>query len=186
MLRGMPESKAWLLVVALLAAPHAGAEGTGGCDAFTRDLSREFELLHAPAQLIGANENIKQAGPALLPDRHYTLVLLPQERIGFVVPPAREARDPDPQGGIFYFHADTAGRHRIAIDTGHWVDVIDSGSNVLDPAVAHVLPSVAHESQDGCKELHKVVAFDLEAGKTYRLHFSGRSAPRVNVVISRE
>ena len=186
MLAAMESPKAWLLALALLGAAPASANDASGCGAYAMDLTRELDLLRAPGQLVGANENIKQSGFPLQPGQHYVLALLPQKGVGFVVPPAREARDPDPHGGIFYFHADTAGRHRIAIDTGHWVDVIDSGSNVLDPAAAHVLPAVAHEDQDGCKELHKALTFDLEAGKTYRLHFSGRSAPRVNVVITRE
>lgn len=180
----------WILLAAALCASscllHARAAVAGGCDAYTWNVQQELAVMGKPSEAIRANENVKQAAMPLQLDQHYLLTLQPQNTVGFVVPPTRASRDASPWGGIAYFHVRESGRYRIGLNTGHWIDLIDAGNSPIDPAAARVIPSVAHEGQSGCARLHKLVAFELEGGKTYRLHFSGREAEQVHVLVTRE
>ena len=185
----MPSLRCTLFVAALCASSCVSpvrAAAAAGCEAYTWDVQKELALLGKPPETIRANENVQQAAMPLQLDQPYRLLLQPQDTVGFVVPPGREARDAAPWGGIAYFHVQESGRYRIGLDTEHWIDLIDAGSRPIDPAAARVIPSVAHQEQDGCKPLHKLVAFELEGGKTYRMHFSGNQAEQVHVLVTRE
>ena len=174
----------FLVVLAGAAASVAHGAEPGGCDAFGLDVKRELALIGAPARAIAAHRHLQEAGIPLVVDQHYLLQLHPQNTVAFIA--GRATRDGALYGGIGYFHVRDAGRYRIAIDTRHWIEVIDSGPDVFDAAAAHVVASVAHEGRSDCAALRKVVVFELEAGKTYRLHFSGEAAAQVNLLITRE
>lgn len=170
-------------LVLLLALASATAPD---CAAVRRDLAHELDVLRAPAQPFAVATNLQQAMPSLEPDTHYVVTLAPESRVAFIVPPGHEARDATPNGGILYLDVrDGPGRYRIAIDTGHWIDVVDSGPNVLDATAARLVPSVDHVDAGDCTPLRKVVDFELAAGKTYRIHLSGRADARVALVVTR-
>lgn len=169
----------------LLALASAGASADDACSGFFWDMKDELAAMAAPAIAIAANTNIQQAGAPLEAGRHYVVELAPENGVAFIVPPGRAAKDAEPRGGILYFDVRKAGRYRFSLDTSHWLDVIDAGEKILDGSTAKVLASHGHDSAEGCVAIHKVVAFDLEAGTTYRVHLSGRTAPRVNLVVTR-
>ena len=141
--------------------------------------------LREPAQTLAAATHLQQAMPSLEVGTHYFITLAPENRVAFIVAPGRAARDAAPHGGILYFHVREAGRYRFALDTGHWIDVVDQGEHLLDAASSRLVESVGHRDIAACSTLRKVVDFDLDAGKTYRVHLSGREDARVTVVIAR-
>ncbi len=169
----------------LLALASAGASADDACSGFFWDMKDELAAMATTASGLAANTNIQQAGAPLQLGKHYVVTLAPETQVAFIVPPGRPAKDTAPQGGILYFDVRKSGRYRFSLDTGHWLDVIDSGEKILDGSTAKVLESVGHDSAEGCAAIHKVVAFDLEVGTTYRVHLSGRAAPRVNLVVTR-
>ena len=178
----MPGLPALLLV---LASANANAATDRACTAFHWDMKDELAAMATTATALAANTNIQQAGAPLQLGKQYVVTLAPETQVAFMVPPGRPAKDAAPQGGILYFDVRKSGRYRFSLDTGHWLDVIDSGEKILDGSTAKVLESVGHDSAEGCAAIHKVVAFDLEVGTTYRVHLSGRAASRVNLVVTR-
>ena len=69
-------------------------------------------------------------------------------------------------GGVFAFEATAAGRYRVALGAGVWVDVVANGA---------VLTSVAHGHGPECTPVRKYVDFDLKAGR-YLLQVTGDPA----------
>lgn len=155
------------------------------CATVRADVAPLVAPLLEPARAIAAATNVQQAMPSLEPGKHYLVTLAPENRVAFIVAPARAARDDAPHGGILYLHVRVPGRYRIAIDTGHWIDVIDSGPHVLHADAARVVAASGHSDVGDCTALRKVVDFDLDAGTTYRIHLSGRGHARVNLVVAR-
>src|SRR5688572_28253811 len=126
----MPHSTSFLAAIvacANLFAAQLHARPTHECGDYVLDVAYELESMRAPPQAFAAAGNTQQAAMPLALGQHYVVELLPQAQVAFIVPPGRAARDSAPQGGMVYFHADADGRHRIGIDTGHWIDVVDAG-----------------------------------------------------------
>lgn len=169
----------------LLLVASTGVAADDACEAFHWDMKDELAAMATTANGLAANTNLQQAGAPLEVGKHYVVTLTPENQVAFIVAPGRAAKDAAPQGGILYFDVRKSGRYRFSLDTGHWLDVIDAGEKLLDGSTAKVLESLGHDSAEGCAAIHKVVAFDLEAGTTYRVHLSGRAAPRVNLVVTR-
>jgi hypothetical protein len=138
-----------------------------------------------PVQAIAAATNVQQAMPSLEVGTRYLVTLAPENRVAFIVAPRRAARDAAPHGGILYFDVRETGRYRFALDTGHWLDVVDQGTNVLDASASRVVEPIGREGAGACTEPRNVFDFDLAARKTYRLHLSGREDARVTVVVAR-
>jgi len=174
------------LVIAIASIAPSRADSPDGCDGVPDELQAPLAALRKPAIAIAAHTNIQAAGMPLALDEHYLVTLTPQNQVAFIVLPTRPARGEHPHGGILYFDVEESGRYRFSLDTGHWIDVIDSGDSLLDGKSARHIESVAHVDGDECTLLHKSVAFDLQAGITYRVHLSGRDAARVNIVVTRE
>src|SRR5689334_25195637 len=106
------------------AAKEGGAtsEGPGGCDSFTWDVSHELGVLGKPAKPITAGSDGRKPVHVDL-DQHYVVKLLPQSTVKFAVKPGKPQIEDGAQAGVFSFHTQKAGRYRISITTGHWLDV---------------------------------------------------------------
>ncbi len=177
-----PQMKNRIILTCLLVAglhPASAAEpesAANGCAAFRWNVAHEMNVMRGAAVPVVAVASAGNSSEPLLPDRHYEVSLLPQGEAHFAVPPARESHDPAPQGGSLRFAVPAAGRYRLSITSGHWIDVIVNGKPV---------DSIAHEGHGDCKSLHKVVEFELPAGQTLILQLSGRSESRVGLAITR-
>lgn len=82
---------------------------------------------------------------------------------------------PSASGGVLVFEAPAAGRYRVALGRGAWVDLARSG---------RVLPSAAHGHGPACSRIRKMVDFDLTAGR-YLLVLGDAKADPVPVLVSR-
>jgi TonB dependent receptor len=77
------------------------------------------------------------------------------------------------QAGLARFHTDKAGRYRVAITSGHWIDIVDG---------KQLIKSRDFQGARGCERPHKIVEYELPAGRELTIQVSG--APDASVVLS--
>ena len=78
-------------------------------------------------------------------------------------------------GGIFAFTVPVAGRYRVALGAGAWIDVL-SGTT---PAT-----SVSHGHGPDCTGVRKMVDFDLKPGR-YLLQVAGNASATLPLMVAR-
>jgi hypothetical protein len=149
-------------------------EGPGGCESFTWDVSHELDVLGKPAQSANAGTDGKKPVHLNL-DQHYLVKLVPQSKVKFAVKPGKSMPDDAAQAGVFSFHTPKAGKYRISVTTGHWLDVLDGRLVVV---------SQDFQGQRGCAKVHKIVQYELSGNKDFVLQFSGGTEPNVNLAIT--
>ncbi len=164
------------LVVSFAAHPAASAAETPatGCSAFTWDVSRELSLMTADATATNAATSAKTPARIEL-DRHYLAHLSPQKDVELPAKPGKPMLDDGANAGLLTFRVPKDGLYRVAINSGHWIDVVDAGV---------VVPSRDFQGQRGCMAIHKVVEFDLHAGRDLVLQFSGGTDADVGIAIT--
>ncbi len=146
----------------------------GGCDSFTWDVTHELDVLGSPAKSITASTDGKKPAPLDL-DQHYTVKLAPQDKVKFAVKPSKATPDADAHAGVVSFHTPKAGRYRVSLTTGHWLDLVDGKLIVV---------SSDFQGQRGCEKVHKIVQFELSGNKNFILQFSGRPEANLDVAIT--
>ena len=154
--------------------PAMGEKATGGCESFTWDVSHELAVLDKPGKPITAGANAKKSVHLDL-DQRYAVKLLPQASVHFVVKPGKPMLDDGAQAGLFTFHTPKAGRYRVSITTGHWLDVLDGKNLVV---------SRDFQGQRGCEKVHKIVEFELSGNKDFTLQLSGGTDASLAVAIT--
>jgi hypothetical protein len=165
-----------LLVAALLAAGSAAAAAdTDPCTQFRGDVTHTLEVMAQTPQALTAASAPGSEVPLLETDAVYALRLLPQDQVTFAVTPGKPTLADGSQAGLVRFRVDEAGRYRIAITSVHWIDVVDG---------TQVVQSGDFQGQRGCARLHKIVEFDLPAGRDLVLQFSGAAQAEVNVSVT--
>jgi hypothetical protein len=97
----------------------------------------------------------RSAGSALAVGSEATLDLKPAAQVGFKPALERPAKD-GTFGGFFPLTIAKAGRYRIALSAGAWMDVISKGDR---------LKSADHAHGPACSGIAKIVAFDLDPGR---------------------
>ena len=156
------------------AAKADGATMSGGCDSFTWDVSHELDVLGKPAKAVTAGTDGKK--PVRLDlDQHYTVKLSPQGTVHFAVKPGKPMLADGAQAGVLSFHTPKAGRYRISITTGHWLDVVDGPLIVV---------SSDFQGQRGCEKVHKIVQFELSGNKDFVVQLSGATEANLDVAIT--
>jgi hypothetical protein len=154
-------------------AQEAAAPGSG-CAAFTWDVSHELDVLGQPAQTLTASRDAKKPVRAEL-DKHYTLKLVPQADVRYAVKVGKPTLADGAQGGLLTFHVTKAGRYRVSITTGHWLDLVDGGNLVV---------SRDFQGQRGCEKVHKVVEFELAGNRDFVLQLSGGTEATMGVAFT--
>ncbi|HTU66493.1 MAG TPA: hypothetical protein VMF52_11130 [Steroidobacteraceae bacterium] len=168
----------WVAAAAALlfgSATPATAHTDEGCDAFTWDLTTALAAMRTPGTALHAGTDPAKLPPRIDIGKHYSLTLAPQPDIHFAHPPARPPRADKPTAGLVSFTVPTAGRYRIGLSSSHWIDVLD-GATVID--------SLDHQGRAGCALLHKVVEFELPAGRPLTLQISGQEAATIELIVS--
>lgn len=156
------------------AAKADEAAMSGGCDAFTWDVSHELDVLDKPAKAITAGTDGKKPVHLDL-DQHYTVKLAPQSAVHFALKPGKPTPEDGAQAGVLSFHTPKPGRYRVSISTGHWLDMVDGKLIVV---------SSDFQAQRGCEKVHKVVQFELSGNKDFVLQLSGDTKASVDVAIT--
>ena len=125
---------------------------------------------HVPAKAGGA----VSGAPAVAPGTAVRLTLLPVANIRFAAPQKADDKPLTGNGGIVAFAAPKAGRYRVALETGAWIDVLVNGR----PAT-----SVAHGHGEPCSGIRKIVDFDLPAGN-HLIQISNNEKPETTLMVS--
>jgi hypothetical protein len=169
------QSSSRAVLLALLFAPAVGAHepAADGCGADSRDVVHELAVMRSLAIPMSAESN-STSRPRLALDKHYALNLLAQDQFRFAVKPSRASRAGSPRGGAFQFEVPVTGRYRISITSRHWIDIVD-GESVVESA-DHFGPA--------CNVLHKIVEFDLTAGRTFTVQLSGQDDAIIGLAIT--
>ena len=94
-------------------------------------------------------------GSTLAVGRAVVLTLKPAAGVEFKPSLARPARD-GTFGGYFPIDVAKAGRYRIALSQGAWIDLVQKGDR---------LRSAEHMHGPACSGISKIVAFDLQPGR---------------------
>jgi hypothetical protein len=167
----------WFFVVASLGifAQSANAADPDGCAHFTWDVSHELTVMkQTPRAIAGATKPGPEA-PLIELDKLYELKLSSQAAVTYPAKPAKPTLNDSAQGGLVRFHVDKAGLYRISVTSGHWIDVVDG---------EQLVKSRDFQGARGCERPHKIVEFDLSAGKDLILQFSGSTDPAVLMAIT--
>jgi hypothetical protein len=162
--------RAWLLAVALMAAPSfAAAEEPSGCGGFKWLVEHERAALANPDKQSVANGGALAFGAAA------SLKLAPLAEAGLPSPPERAPKSQRSFAGHFTLAAPAKpGMHKITMSSAAWIDVIDGG-RYLHPA--------GFAGATDCEGARKSVKFDLPARPT-AIQFSGAADGEISVIVT--
>jgi hypothetical protein len=171
----MNEMKARWAACALIALlPLGPAHAEDACAGFAWNVSHERALFASAPQQLAASAKASSAAPIVV-DRLYQLQLVSQAQARFAVPSERPA-PADTFAGILQLTVPEGGAWRISVDAKLWVDVVLDG---------HLLRAAKHQGQSGCTAPHKIVEFELPAGKTLTLQLSEALGPTARIAVTR-
>ena len=141
--------------------------------AFARDVSHELAVAKQTPAPMTAAANADQHVPRLELAKLYQVKLSAQSGVTFALAPGRAKVSEGAQAGLVRFHTAAPGRYRVALSSGHWIDIVDGEqrSESSDFQRAH-----------GCERPHKIVEFVLPGGKDLTLQLSG--SPDATVMLS--
>jgi hypothetical protein len=142
---------------------------------FAWNVAHELAVLKKAPQSVTAGGKPGTDSPILGLDQPYQLKLVPQSTVTYVVKPAKPTLSDSMHGGLVRFGVDKAGLYRVSITSGHWVDVVD-GTNLLK--------SRDFTGSRSCDRVHKILEFDLPAGRELALQLSGATEAHVLIAIT--
>ena len=157
-----------------LAQPAMAADGDP-CLRFTWDVTRELAVMAQAAQTSVAGTKSGNDLPVFALDTLYDLQLAPQASVIFIAKPAKPTLDDGAQAGLVRFKTTKAGRYRIAITSGHWIDVIEGET---------VISSRDFQGQRGCERPRKIVEYELPGEREFILQLSGTTDARVAIAVT--
>jgi hypothetical protein len=151
-------------------ASSAFADEADGCQKFAWDVSHEVAVMkQTPAPVTAGTKPGAQA-PEVKLDKPYELKLSPQSGVTYSAQPMKPTLNDSALGGLVRFHTGKAGLYRVAITTGHWIDVVNGDTPIK---------SKDFSGSRECPRPHKIVEFELPANQELVLQFSGATDPTV-------
>lgn len=105
--------------------------------------------------------------------RGATATLVAPTALDYARPPAK-AGAADSFGGLFAVTIARAGRYRVALGGGAWIDVVQGD---------RLLPSVAHDHGPACSPIRKMVDFDLAPGR-YLIQIAGSKTRDLSLMVA--
>jgi hypothetical protein len=159
---------------ALLLAMATMARAEDACAGFHWNVSQERALFATRPDALSPGSNPTSA-PLIRADHLYEWTVLPQETVTFAVAPGKKITD-GAHAGLARLRLDAAGIYRVSLDQPFWVDVVADGK---------VIPSKDFQDAPGCQTPHKIVEFELPAGKELLIQLSRATDPRVRMTVTR-
>ncbi len=153
----------------------AGAADTDPCTRFTWDVSRELAAMKQTPRAVAAAVKPGADIPQIEPEKLYEVKLADQPKVTFLARPARGAGTDGTYAGLVRFRVEKAGKYRVSITSGHWIDIVDG---------TQLVSSRDFQGQHGCKRPHKIVEYELPAGRDLTLQLSGSVEAQVVVAIT--
>ena len=168
----------WLSAVALSAVATAAtslpAHAADPCDGFTWNVSHERAVFATPVAAVTA-ASATGPSPTLEVDKLYDIALTPQDKVTFVMAPAKKALADGAYAGMVKLHIPTAGKYRVSMSDGFWIDVITDGK---------FAPTDDFTGSHECHAPRKIVQYPLPAGNDLVLQFSNATSPSVKVTVT--
>lgn len=176
----------WLAVVACCAMAGAGAQaqhrdaaGSGPahsgdpCGGFTWNVAHERAVFATePESVIAATRG--GPAPTLQLDKLYDIALTPQDKVSFLLAPAKKALADGAFAGMVTLHIPAAGKYRVSMSDGFWIDVIADGK---------FAPTDDFTGSHECRAPRKIVQYPLPAGDL-TLQFSNTNSASVKVTVT--
>jgi molybdate transport system substrate-binding protein len=145
------------------------------CTRFTWDVSRERAVMTQTPRAVAGAVRPGADVPQIEPEKLYEVKLANQGTVTFVAKPGKAALTDGGHAGLVRFRVAKAGRYRISITSRHWIDVVDG---------TQLVSSRDFQGQRGCERPHKIVEYELPAGRDLTLQFSGSTDAHVTVAIT--
>ena len=153
--------------------PMTGAAATP-CPATPLKLAPELAGWAAAVPL-GAAATVQELGAATLTiGGGAKATLRPSTAVTFPLPP-EHAPTAGSSSGLFAFTVTQAGRYRVALGGGAWVDIVKDG---------RAAPTSAHGHGPDCTGIRKMVDYQLQPGR-YTLQVSGAPTPSLQLMVAR-
>ena len=176
---GFGERLGWLAAVVVSALATAGASlpvhAADPCDGFTWNVSHERAVFATPASAVTAAAAAARPTPTLEVDKLYDVALTPQDKVNFVMAPAKKALADGAYGGMVKLHIPSAGKYRVSMSDGFWIDVITDGK---------FAPTDDFTGSRECRAPRKIVQYPLPAADNLVLQFSNATSPTVKVTVT--
>ena len=144
------------------------------CDGFSWNVTHERAIFATPPIAIAAAA-AAGAVPTVEVDKLYDISLTPQDKVTFVVTPAKKALADGAYAGLVKLHIPSAGKYRVSMSDGFWIDVIADGK---------FAPTEDFTGSHECRAPRKIVQYPLPAGNDLVLQFSNASSPDVKVTVT--
>ncbi len=168
---------AWMMAVALGAVAAAMASSpvraADPCDGITWNVLHERAVFATPPVAITA---ATAAGPAptLELDKLYDITLTSQDKVSFVLQPAKKALADGAFAGMVTLHIPSSGKYRVSLSEGFWIDVIAEGK---------FAPTDDFTGAHECHAPRKIVQYPLPAGDLV-LQVSNTNSASVRVTVT--
>lgn len=160
---------------AAMTAQAAAGEGAKDCAASSTALPPELAGWSGKRLRVKTVASTAKLASAVLPlGQAADAALLPTSKVVFAARPDKPGGSVS-KSGMVRIDIPEAGRYRVALGAGPWVDVVRDGA---------ALPSVAHGHGPDCSGIRKMVDYDLEAG-SHVLQISGNGEAALAVMVVR-
>lgn len=166
-----PRREATMTIAGLILAPLLALQAAPAC-ATTTAPPPELAGWSAARQLRAGASG--EGTPAVTPGTAVDAQLRPAAELRYPVAPAKPGAA-QTAGGVFALTIDRAGRYRIALGAGAWIDVVRDGA-ALAPA--------AHGHGPACSSVRKMVDYDLAPGR-YLVQLAGSPTPTIRLMVAR-
>jgi hypothetical protein len=161
-----------LIFLARSTAPAAAVPPSAECE--TEVTPPDLPGWTQRAPLKAARDAAGIAAAMLEPGKAAALVLVPGGTMVFVRAPGQPSK-PQSFAGLAGLTIAQAGRYRVVLGDGAWIDLLRDGAP---------RPAVAHAHGAPCTGVHKTVDFDLTPG-AYVVQLSNSTVPVLNIMAVR-
>jgi molybdate transport system substrate-binding protein len=153
----------------------ASAADTDPCNGFTWDVARERAVMKQIPRAVAAALRAGAGVSQIEPEKLYEVKLADQSTVSFVLKPGKPTASDGTYAGLVRFRVEKGGNYRVSISSGHWIDMVDG---------THLVSSKDFQGQHGCARPHKIVEYELPAGRDLTLQFSGATDAQAIVAIT--
>lgn len=168
----LPFAPALPAALLFLAAPASGTKAEMCANSEPLPAALPAWRMPLPMRAVGAYREVSRA--RLTTGKAVELALLPTPKVAYFVRPEKPGGSSS-YGGLVRFTVQQAGRWRVALGSGAWVDVVKDGA---------AMTSVAHGHGPRCSGVRKMVDYDLSAG-TYLLQVAANDTDSVSLLVTR-
>lgn len=149
------------------------ARAADPCDSFTWNVAHERALFATAPMAVSAASSAGPS-PVLQIDKLYDITLTPQDKVSFMLAPAKKALADGAFAGMVTLHIPSPGKYRVSMSEGFWIDVIADGK---------FAPTDDFTGGHACQAPRKIVQYPLPAGDL-TLQFSNTNSASVRVTVT--